>query len=128
MKQQAKLEALLAEYAHVFALEDDDLGFTNRVQHEIYLVDDVPVNLPYRQIPPKQYREAKEHIAQLLRKGVIQESSSAYASPVVLVRKADGSIRLCVDFHKLNLKTKRDVFPLQRVDESFDVLRGTQFF
>ncbi|KAL0161724.1 hypothetical protein M9458_045449, partial [Cirrhinus mrigala] len=128
VEQQAELKALLAEYSHVFALEDDDLGFTNRVQHEINLVDDVPVNLPYRRIPPNQYREAKEHIAQLLRKGVIQESSSAYASPVVLVRKADGSIRLCVDYRKLNLKTKRDAFPLPRVDESFDVLRGAQFF
>ncbi len=128
VEQQAELKALLAEYAHVFALEDEDLGFTNRVQHEIHLVDDVPVTLPYRRIPPNQYREAKEHIAQLLRKGVIQESSSAYASPVVLVRKVDGSIRLCVDYRKLNLKTKRDAFPLPRVDESFDVLRGAQFF
>ncbi len=128
VEQQAELKALLAEYAHVFVLEDEDLGFTNRVQYEIHLVDDVPVNLPYRRIPPNQYREAKEHIAQLLRKGVIQESSSAYASPVVLVRKADGSIRLCVDYRKLNLKTKQDAFPLPRVDESFDVLRGAQFF
>lgn len=128
VEQQAELKALLAEYANVFALGDEDLGFTDRVQHEINLVDDVPVNLPYRRIPPNQYREAKEHIAQLLRKGVIHESSSAYASPVVLVRKADGSIRLCVDYRKLNLKTKRDAFPLPRVDESFDVLRGAQFF
>ncbi len=106
VEQQADFKALLAEYAHVFALEDEDLGFTNRVQHEIHLVDDVPVNLPYRRIPPNQYREAKEHIVQLLKKGVIQESSSAYASPVVLVKKADGRIRLCVNYRKLNLKTK----------------------
>ncbi len=106
------MKALLAEYSHVFTLEDEDLGFTKRVQHEINLVDDAPVNLPYCRIPPNKYREAKEHLVQLLRKGVIQESSSAYVSPVVLVRKADGSIRLCVDYPKLNLKTKQDAFPL----------------
>ncbi|KAG1931367.1 hypothetical protein F2P79_021615 [Pimephales promelas] len=128
LEQQAELKALLTEFADVFAIGDEELGFTDRVQHEINLVDDVPINLPYRRVPPNQYKEVKEHIAQLLRKGVIQESSSAYASPVVLVRKTDGSIRLCVDYRKLNLKTKRDAFPLPRVDESFDVLRGAQFF
>ena len=126
--QQEKLRALLARYIDVFASDEDDLGYTDRVKHEIQLVDDVPVNLPYRRIPPNQYTEVKEHISKLLKKGVIQESSSSYASPVVVVRKSDGSIRLCVDFRKLNQKTKKDAFPLPRIDESFDALQGAEFF
>lgn len=127
-EQQVQLKALLGKYSSVFAMEDDDLGYTDKVQHEIHLTDDVPVNQPYRRIPPNQYQEVREHITKLLKKGVIQESVSAYASPVVLVRKTDGSLRLCVDYRKLNAKTRRDAFPLPRIDESFDALRGAKFF
>lgn len=115
-EQKAQLALLLEKYSFVFATEDEDLGYTERVQHEIHLTDDIPVTQPYRRIPPTQYSEVREHIGKLLKKGVIQESSSAYASPIVLVRKADGSLRLCVDFRKLNAKTRRDAFPLPRID------------
>lgn len=127
-EQQEQLKAVLAKYVNVFAVDDDDLGYTDRVKHDINLVDDVPVNLPYRRIPPNQYTEVKEHISKLLKKGIIKESCSSYASPVVVVRKTDGSIRLCVDFRKLNLKTRKDAFPLPRIDESFDALQGAEFF
>ena len=127
-EQQAELGAILMKYADVFAVNDEDLGFTDRVKHEIPLVDETPVSQPYRRIPPNQYREVKEHISALLRKGVIQESSSSYASPIVLVRKPDGSLRLCVDYRRLNSKTRRDAFPLPRIDESLDALSGAAFF
>lgn len=127
-EQQAELGVLLTRYADVFALRDEDLGYTDRVRHEIPLTDDNPVSQPYRRIPPTQLEEVREHISELLRKGVICESSSAYASPVVLVRKADGSLRLCVDYRRLNSKTKRDAFPLPRIDESLDALGGAQIF
>lgn len=126
--EHTALCALLAKYIDVFTDDDDDLGSTDRVKHEIKLVDDVPVAQPYRRIPPNQYKEVQEHISKLLKKGIIQESESSYASPVVVVRKSDGSIRLCVDYRKLNLKTKKDAFPLPRIDESFDALRGAKYF
>ncbi len=112
----------------MFTLDDEELGFTDRVQHEISLVDDVPISQPYRRIPPTQYSEVREHITKLQKKGVIKPSNSAYASPIVLVRKTDGSLRLCVDYRKFNSKTKRDAFPLPRIDESFDALQGAKFF
>ncbi|KAJ8014436.1 hypothetical protein DPEC_G00040200 [Dallia pectoralis] len=66
---------------------DEDLGYTDKVKHKINLVDDTPVTQPYRRIPPTQYKEVKDHITMLHKKGVIQASSSSYASPVVLVPK-----------------------------------------
>lgn len=78
----------------MFATEDEDLGYTDKVQHEIHLTDDIPVTQAYRRIPPTQYSEVREHIGKLLKMGVIQEISSAYASPIVLVRKTDGSLSL----------------------------------
>ncbi|RXN22180.1 Transposon Ty3-I Gag-Pol poly [Labeo rohita] len=98
------------------------------VKHEIPLIDDMPVAQAYRRIPPNQFEEVREHIIGLLRKGVIKESTSPYASPVVLVRKADGSLRLCVDYRKLNSKTQRNAFPLPRIDESLDALCNAQVF
>ncbi len=127
-EQQAKLGVLLMKHADVFAVRDEDLGYTDRVKHEIHLTDDTPITQPYRRIPPTQFEEVKEHISSLLRKGVIQESSSSFASPIVLVRKADGTLRLCVDYRRLNSKTKRDAFPLPRIDESLDALGGAQVF
>ena len=118
----------MMKYTDVFAAHDEDLGYTDQVKHEIPLLDETPVSQPYRRIPPNQYKEVKEHISDLLRKGVIQESSSSYASPIVLVRKPDGSLRMCVDYRKLNSKTRRDAFPLPRIDESLDALSGAAFF
>ncbi|XP_016331053.1 uncharacterized protein LOC107679859 [Sinocyclocheilus anshuiensis] len=82
----------------------------------------------YRLIPPNQFQEVKDHISGLFKKRVIQDSSSLYASPVVLVRKTDGSLRLCVDYRKLNCKTRRDTFPLPRIDESLDALSKAKMF
>lgn len=63
-----------------------------------------------------------------MKKGIIQERESAYASPVVVVHKSNGSIRLCVDYRKLTLKTKKETFPLPRINESFDALKGAKYF
>ncbi len=127
-EQLAKLGVLIMKHSDVFAVRDEDLGYTDRVKHEIHLTDDTPITQPYRRIPPTQFEEVKEHISGLLKKGVIQESSSSFASPIVLVRKADGTLRLCVDYRRLNSKTKRDAFPLPRIDESLDALGGAQVF
>jgi len=58
----------------------------------------------------------KAHINQLLESQVIRESSSPYASPIVLVRKKDGGLRLCVDYRPLKTKIQKDAFPLPRID------------
>ncbi|CAB4027585.1 Hypothetical predicted protein [Paramuricea clavata] len=100
-EQQEKLDALLNKHASVFSKSDDDIGYTETV---------------------------KEHIQKLLDSSVIRESHSPYASPIVLVRKKNGSLRLCVDYRKLNLRTQKDSFPLPRIDESLDALNGAQWF
>ena len=126
--EQQQLQELLRQYAHVFAQDDQDLGYTDAVQHQIPTKDDVPVAQPYRSIPPNQLQEVKDHIRGLLRSGVITESHSPYAAPVVLVRKRDGSLRLCVDYRRLNMKTIGDAYPLPRIQETFDSLVGAQYF
>ncbi|XP_077378012.1 uncharacterized protein LOC144019084 [Festucalex cinctus] len=127
-EEQVEVRSVLQKYSSVFSVHDGDLGCTNLISHNIPLLDDVPVRQRYRRIPPSEYEDVKAHINQLLEAQVIKESSSPYASPIVLVRKKDGSLRLCVDYRLLNSKTRKDAFPLPRIEESLDALCGARWF
>ncbi len=127
-EEQGKVWALLEKYVPVFSKNDGDLGCTNLISHEIPLLDDIPVRQRFRRIPPSEYEVVKGHINQSLETQVIRESCSPYASPIVLVKKKDGSLRMCVDYCRLNLKTRKDAFPLPRIEETLDSLAGACWF
>lgn len=126
-EQAAKIEKFLKEHADCFPKEGE-VGFSDLVQHTIPTTDDAPVSQPYRRIPPQQLMEVKSHIHTLLEQGVIKPTHSPYASPIVLARKKDGTLRMCVDYRRLNAKTVRDSFPLPRIEETLDSLKGAKFF
>ena len=64
----------------------------------------------------------------MLSKNIISPSQSPWASPIVLVAKKDGSTRFCVDYRRLNAVTRKDVYPLPRIDDSLDTLTGSRWF
>jgi hypothetical protein len=72
--------------------------------------------------------ELKEHIKELLEKGLIGPSSSPWGAPVIFVLKKDGTQRLCMDYHALNEVTIKNKYPLPRIDDLFDQLRGVCVF
>ena len=127
-EQRREIEELLFEECEVFARSDNDIGDIPDFQMDIRLTDEVPVHQAYRHLPRQLYDDVKNYLNDLLVNGWIQESSSPYASPIVCVRKKDNSLRMCVDYRKLNLKTIPDRQPIPRVQDLLDGLHGQRFF
>ena len=123
-----QLEQILIKYKDAFALNDSQLGRTSILQHEIHTSGAPPIKIPPRRIPNALIPEVNSMIESMLKKDIIQPSSSPWSAPVVLVKKKNGDLRLCVDYRKLNEVTRRDAFPLPRIDDLFDALAGARFF
>lgn len=127
-QQQEELRALLLKWRHVFAQHDEDFGRTNLVQHQIHTGDAPPVRERHHPLPPAMYKEMKTLLSGMLESGVIRESCSPWAAPIVLMRKKNGSLRFCVDYRKLNAVTHKDAFPLPRIEETLTSLTDAEWF
>ena len=124
----SSLRELLYSYHDVFILEDSDHGYCDWIPHEINTEDSQPIKERTRRIPFHRRKALESLINQLQDKNIIRESSSPWAAPIVLVEKKDGSMRLCIDYRKLNAVTKPDAYPLPRVDDTLDSLAGCSLF
>lgn len=82
---------------------------------------------PYR-VSFSERKVIEENVADMLKRNVIRPSSSPWSSPVVLVQKKDGTVRFCVDYRALNKITRKDVYPMPRVDDALDCLQGAEYF
>jgi transposase InsO family protein len=128
VKWQERAKSLLLENKDVFSQHELDVGETSHVTHRIKVTSEVPFRERARRIPPGDLNDARSHIHDLLDAGIIRDSSSPYASPIVLVRKRDGSIRLTVDYRKLNRLTVKDAYNLPRIEDAFTKLSGAKWF
>ena len=126
--EQQEARALLDKYRDSFSQGEADLGCTPLVHHTIPLLDNAPTRQRYRRLPPSHYELVKAHIQGLLEQKVIRPSCSPYSAPTVVVQKKDGGIRMCVDYRQLNAKTRKDAYPLPRIEESLDALAGAKWF
>ena len=125
--QQQQLNELFKEFQDVFSQGDDDLGNTPLLKHGIE-THGPPLRQPYRWQNPAVRREEMAQVQQMLSSNVIRPSNSPLASPVVMVRKKDGSLRFCVDFRQLNAATVKNAHPLPRIDDLLDALHGAKWF
>jgi hypothetical protein len=123
-----RLKALIFRCSNAFAWRDSQLGRTKLLCHEINTGDSPPIRVPPRRIPAALVPEVTKMLDEMLRNNVIQQSNSPWAAPVVLVKKKDGTLRMCVDYRRLNQVTRPDAFPMPRVDELFDALAGAKYF
>jgi hypothetical protein len=116
------LEALLDEYTDMFSIPTG-LPPPRRHNHRIHLLSGTtPVAVRPCRYPQLVKDELERQCVEMLQQGIIRPSSSAFSSPVLLVKKHDGTWRFCVDYRTLNSKTVCDMFPIPVVDELLDEL------
>ncbi|KAL0829563.1 hypothetical protein ABMA28_003074 [Loxostege sticticalis] len=126
--QKKMLRTLLNNYRECFASSLSELGKTSVGEMSITLNDDEPVVYrPYR-LSIKEKEIVRDMVTELLEYGIIQPSTSPYASPIVLVRKKTGDYRMCIDYRALNKKTVKENYPMPLIDDQLDVLAGHKFY
>ena len=116
------------EYHDIFSLDDNELGCTSQVKHNIKVTNDEPFKERFQRIPPPLLEEVRTHVNDMLQAGAIRPSSSPWCNAVVLVWKKDGGLHFCIDFRKLNARTKKDSYPLPRIQEMLESLEGSHIF
>ena len=127
-KYGEQLRGLLREFQDTFSLNKNDLGRTSVVKHAIDVGTARPIKQAPRRIPLAKQDVTRAEVQRMRDLGIIEPSSSPWASPVVLVDKKDGSTRFCVDYRRVNEVTKKDSNPLPRIDSTLDALVGARWF
>ena len=124
-----KLNNILEKFENIFAIDKVEVGLIRNAEHQIILKNsDEITRLPNRRIPLAFEEKVSDSIKELLEAGIIRHSDSPFNSPIVVVPKKNGSIRLCVDYRKLNENTVRSSFYFPDIGEIFDKLGGNKFF
>jgi len=123
-----EIQQLLLQYSQLFQ-EPSSLPPERYCDHHIELIPgEQPVNTRANRYAPTQKTEIEKQLADMLRSGTIRPSTSPYASPILLVKKKDGSWRFCVDYRCLNNITVKNKHPMPIVDELIDELSGAKWF
>ena len=123
-----QFERMLMEHHNIFSLERNEIGCTDAAEHVIELLDMEPFKERFRHIAPPLVEEVWEHLQEMLDGGAIWPSQSPWCNAVVLVGKKDGGLRFCIDFRRLNSRTKKDAYPLPRMQETMESMVGARFF
>ncbi len=123
-EKRVKLQQLMKNYCARFKNKP---GCAVGLEIQIETGDAYPLSQPPYRMPANKQKELEVEVKILLENGLIRPSGSPWASPVVLVAKTDGGVRLCVDYRRLNGITKPDPFPLPRIDELIDGLARARY-
>ena len=125
---RANLVSLVKEYEDCFIAPGGEVGWTDRTTHKIEVGNALPTKIPPRKTSFAEKELIESTVTELLHSGKIRPSNSPWASPVVLVRKKDGTLRFCIDYRRLNDVTVKDAYPLPRIEDAIDYLTGAKYF
>ena len=122
-KEKEKLRERLQKLDAVFSL-DGELGRYEEQLFKINTGDASPIRCMPRPVPHHKKAEVDRQLDEMLQRGIIKPSKSEWASPILMVKKKDGSLRFCIDYRKLNNVTKHDSFPLPNIQDCLSSLSG----
>ena len=126
--QRKEVLQMMKTCSEVFSRGDDDIGCAGVTKHKIELYDDTPIHQKPRRFPDPVNRELERQCEELVGMGILSYSKSPWCSPIVPVRKKDGSLRICIDYRQLNKVTKADKFPIPNMSDIVFGLNGMSFF
>ena len=122
------MRELVLAFHNIFTLDNNELGCTSAIEHEICINDSEPFKEWFRCIPPLLLEEVCASLHDMLDAGAIHPSQSLWCNVVVLVCKKDGTLHFCLDFHCLNARTKKDLYPLPQIQEALESMVGAAHF
>lgn len=126
--EKLRLVEILNRYKHCFASSLKDLGCANVAEMNIELNSQRPiVYRPYR-LSHHEREKVRSMVDEMLDAGIVRESVSEYASPILLVRKKDGSFRMCIDYRMLNSVTVKERYPIPIIEDEIARLTGQACF
>ncbi|KAI3370531.1 hypothetical protein L3Q82_025288 [Scortum barcoo] len=123
-----RLRQKLSTRSQVFSLHEWDVGLAKGVEHTIRMSDPRPFRERSRRLAPADLEDVRKHLQELLSAGIIKESRSPYASPIVIVRKKNGAVRMCIDYRLLNSRTIPDQYTTPCIDDVLDSMTGSKWF
>ncbi|UYV76850.1 hypothetical protein LAZ67_14002195, partial [Cordylochernes scorpioides] len=128
MLERTRICSILGSFSGLFEFNKFPSNLTSTAKHKINTEDHPPIKRrPYR-VSHVERQTIQNEVDKMLKGGIVQLSESPWSSPVVLVKKKNGSWRFCVDYRHLNKITKKDVYPLPRIDDTLDCLRGASYY
>lgn len=123
-----RLGEKLMERLDVFSCHEWDVGCSKSTEHEIRLTDSTPFRERSHCIAPADMEDVRQHLQELRKHGIISDSRSPYASPIVVVREKSGAVRMCVDYRTLNRRTIPDQYTVPRIEDALNCLNGSKWF
>ena len=127
-KFEQALKRTLDGFSDIIGQDGNYSGGTHLIEHDIILHNDTPVHVRPRPVPFHLRDVVQNQISKMLELGVIKKSTSPWSSPILLVPKANGKYRFCVDFRQVNSKSVRDILPVPRIDTIFSLVGGARIF
>ena len=127
-EQAERVLELLNEYKDLVSRKMSQIGCTNLLEIDIELDDNKPVFYRPHRLAYGEREQMKDWIKDLKNADIIEDSNSPFASPMLLVRKPTGEVRMCIDFSALNKKTVKHHYPIPRIDDLLDQMAGKKLF
>jgi len=127
-EQRKAVADLLYKYNDVFSKGEFDVGSTHLITHHIDTGQNRPIRQPLRRHPTAYFQAIDDYVEQLLENDISEPSAGPWSSNIVVVRRKDGRLRLCVDYRAVNARTYHDSYPLPNIEATFDALSGSSWY